>query len=70
MSKLNFPVRISQEIFNPQAVIRSFLTRKRPLNIIFTDTQKNFKEQAGFCKVSFRQYDEEVCDILEYGKKY
>ena len=36
----------------------------------FLDKQKEFKEQAGFCKVSFMQYDEEVCDILDYAKMY
>ena len=34
------------------------------------DKQKKFREEANFCKVSFREYDEQVCDITKYVQKY
>ena len=37
---------------------------------IILDKQKKFREEANFCKVSFREYDEQVCDITKYVQKY
>jgi len=30
--------------------------------------KKNFIEQTGFCKVSFKEYNEQVCDIISHAK--
>merc|ERR1711868_188150 len=59
------------DIINDQRVkLAELTTQKSKLQIQLSDKQKEFKEQAGFCKVSFMQYDEEVCDILNYAKDY
>ena len=34
----------------------------------FLELKKNFIEQTGFCKYSFKEYDEEVCDIIHHAK--
>ena len=41
-----------------------------PVLTLFLDKQKKFREEANFCKVSFREYDEQVCDITKYVQKY
>merc|ERR1712241_491223 len=47
------------DIINDQRLKLSELTtRKSELQISLSNLQKEFKEQAGFCKVSFMQYDE------------
>jgi len=59
------------DLINQQRLKLSELTtQKSKLQIKLSDLQKEFKEQAGFCKVSFMQYDEEVCDIMNYAKDY
>jgi len=58
-------------LINAQRVrLGELTTQKSKLQIELSNKQKEFKEQAGFCKVSFMQYDEEVCDILDYAKMY
>merc|ERR1712141_377161 len=69
-----------QEIYNASDIpsiladqqirLAELLKKKTELQINLSDTQKKFKEEAAFCKVSFREYDEQVCDILKYGEKY
>jgi len=53
-----------------QIRLAELLKKKTELQIKLSDTQAKFKEEAAFCKVSFREYDEQVCDILKYGEKY
>merc|ERR1712235_173377 len=59
------------DIINDQRLkLAELTTKKSKLQIELSNKQKEFKEQAGFCKVSFMQYDEEVCDILDFAKNY
>jgi hypothetical protein len=44
--------------------------KRAELQIALSNKQKKFREEANFCKVSFREYDEEVCDITRYVQKY
>jgi paraquat-inducible protein B len=57
-------------INNQRLKLAELTTKKSKLQIELSNKQKKFKEEAGFCKVSFMQYDEEVCDILNYAKEY
>merc|ERR1711915_572256 len=45
-------------------------SRRAELQIALSNKQKKFREEANFCKVSFREYDEQVCDITSYVQKY
>merc|ERR1719334_1542939 len=45
-------------------------SRRAELQIELSNKQKKFREEANFCKVSFKEYDEEVCDITSYVQKY
>jgi len=59
------------DIINDQRLkLAELTTKKSKLQIELSNKQKEFKEQAGFCKVSFMQYDEEVCDILDFARNY
>merc|ERR1719427_431928 len=40
--------------------------KRAELQIALSNKQKKFREEANFCKVSFREYDEQVCDITSY----
>merc|ERR1712062_522723 len=53
-----------------QIKLAELLKKKTQLQIKLSDTQKKFKEEAAFCKVSFREYDEMVCDITDHVTKY
>merc|ERR1719427_1961194 len=44
--------------------------KRAELQIELSNKQKKFREEANFCKVSFREYDEQVCDITSYVQKY
>jgi len=44
--------------------------KRAELQIALSNKQKKFREEANFCKVSFREYDEQVCDITKYVQKY
>jgi len=44
--------------------------KRAELQIALSNKQKKFREEANFCKVSFREYDEQVCDITSYVQKY
>merc|ERR1712212_284595 len=59
------------DIINKQRLsLAELQTQKSKLQIQLSDKQKQFKEEAAFCKVSFKQYDEEVCDILDHVRDY
>merc|ERR1711931_57588 len=45
-------------------------SKRAELQIQLSNKQKKFREEANFCKVSFREYDEQVCDITSYVQKY
>merc|ERR1719334_1075946 len=50
-------------ILAQQRLAWTALEQKRAeLQIALSNKQKKFREEANFCKVSFREYDEQVCD--------
>jgi len=58
-------------ILAQQRLAWTALEQKRAeLQIALSNKQKKFREEANFCKVSFREYDEQVCDITKYVQKY
>merc|ERR1719379_2377834 len=58
-------------ILAQQRLAWTALEQKRAeLQIALSNKQKKFREEANFCKVSSREYDEQVCDITKYVQKY
>merc|ERR1719219_468340 len=54
---------IPSHLAEQQIKLAELLKKKTDAQIKLTGLQKEFKEQAAFCLVSFREYDETVCDI-------
>merc|ERR1711887_118657 len=51
-----------------QIKVNQLSTKKVQLQQTVIELTKHFKEQTGFCKVSFKEYGEQVCDIIHHAK--
>merc|ERR1712212_106447 len=50
-----------------QIKVNELSIKRTTLQQKLVSLKKNFIEQTGFCKVSFKEYDEMVCDIISHA---